>query len=310
MEVGRKKKYRFNARARLGKDAPASEPTSAVDLLSPALRAELAGVSAADAEAEAGGPADEDLALTGEKKRKRPADDGGASKKPRLSKTKEKALRKLLERREKKAQRRELVAAVSNTELSAEQAALLKRTMNLGATASAKQVLRQLRKEEKMGIDVTATTAQLKLNQQLLVTRKRADEAEAESSSDTASSEEDDGAEDEEAAAAMAVDAAPAAPAPAPVKCVATSGCCCFFFLFLCSYPATRAAPRYVVVPRPQPVSAAELARRPRAAPGPAARYVTVTRDAAIQTARLELPILHEEHAVRDTKAWRRSEGR
>jgi ATP-dependent RNA helicase DHX37/DHR1 len=41
-----------------------------------------------------------------------------------------------------------------------------------------------------------------------------------------------------------------------------------------------------------------ELARRPRVVPTQAARYVTVNRDPAVQAARLELPILHEEHAV------------
>jgi hypothetical protein len=46
MEAGRKRKNRFNAKARLGHDASASETVSAVDLLTPELRAELAEVRA------------------------------------------------------------------------------------------------------------------------------------------------------------------------------------------------------------------------------------------------------------------------
>ena len=183
--------------------------------------------------------------------------------------------------REKKKKRTELLAGLGTMQMTKEQAELLSRTSSISTKMTTKERLRQQLREQRAGIKVTSAIDSKGKERALMVPRTAPAAAPDAPDSETdysSTDEEDNATADDKAKAAAAADQAAAAAAMAKeVRATHLSGVAA----------AKRTRP-----------TALELMRRPRATPGPAAVFVSVNRTMAIQTARLKLPILQEEHAI------------
>eukprot|EP00050_Salpingoeca_kvevrii_P021732 m.114735 g.114735 ORF g.114735 m.114735 type:complete len:1207 (-) comp9458_c0_seq1:121-3741(-) len=196
-----------------------------------------------------------------------------------LSNKQVRRLQQIVARREKKARHGELLEQLKEHQLSEEQMQLLQRTATLAqGRKTTKQLLRQMLKEERAGIDVTAAalpaTSKVKLH--IEKPAATAEAAASSSSSDSSSSDEDE----EEADAEAETEAA-------KTKAAAEAEA------------AKASAAKTVVLPqKPHKPSAAELMARPRVKPSAPAIAVPVQRTPEIQARRLQLPIIREEHTI------------
>ena len=167
-------------------------------------------------------------------------------------------------------------------QLTPAQAELIQRTSSISSKMTTKERLRQQLREQRAGIEVTSATDSKGKERSVLVPRTAPAAAAVapESETDYSSTDEEDATAEDTVAAAAAAAADLAAAAAAAAKVV----------------PAAHLS-GVAAAKRTRPTTL-ELMRKPRAAPGPAAVFVNVNRTMEIQTARLKLPILQEEHAI------------
>ena len=191
----------------------------------------------------------------------------------KLSTKQAKRLRKVLEIKEKKKKRTELLKGLEGFAMPESQATLMHRTSAISSKMTTKDVLLQQLKEQKAGIALSDKKTGRGKVVSLLVPRTARKVAEVVEESET------DDSSDEDAAAPTA--------------------------------PATAAPPTPVALPAVQVAAKKEgaavtgfghLRRKKKQAleKGPASVYITVKRPMAIQEARLQLPILQEEHTIID----------
>nr|XP_039328310.1 probable ATP-dependent RNA helicase DHX37 isoform X2 [Saimiri boliviensis boliviensis] len=209
------------------------------------------------------------LVLPGKKKKKSKAPALSQRQRKPLTKKERKVLQKILEQKEKKNQRAELLQKLSEVQASEAEMRLFYTTSKLGT--GDRMYLHQREKPDEV-----AALGQEKISSLSGAHRKRRRQPSAEEESEEESElDEDPAAEPAEAGAKSTV--APPPPAPAP------------------SSPPTPAG-----MPAPPPPAAAPALPR---APAKPAVFIPVNRSPEMQEERLKLPILSEEQVIMEAVA-------
>eukprot|EP00040_Diaphanoeca_grandis_P032054 m.193215 g.193215 ORF g.193215 m.193215 type:complete len:1171 (+) comp32496_c0_seq1:126-3638(+) len=205
------------------------------------------------------------------RKAKQPTQEGPNKK--RRSNKEVKRLKKIVEAKEKRANRSQLLEEISSHAIAPAQAELLLRSSTISSKMTTKQRLRQQLKEERAGIHVTADAEGASSKVNLSVPRTAPAVAELEESSDDFDPDDsaDDTSEDEAETKDKTED--------------------------------DSLKQKVVLLPRKldSRPTAQELMRRKKVVPGARSVHVHVNRTEEVQLARLQLPILQEEHTIMET---------